>query len=219
MPAPLKIEKAKLQAVTLKPGGADPAKPDYAVIVQFNPESLKLDYGNATACTKSGVGSVQHTSTRPKTLTFQLWFDVTAPNPDPAVGAVVDVRSLTDRLAHFLTPETKGGADLRGVRFLWGSFAFDGVMTSLSENMEFFSPDGRPMRASVSVTLQTHKLTADSALRTERRYASFAVVPPQPDQSIQRLALALALADWKLLAAANRIENPRFVQSGTVIKT
>src|SRR5207244_8639058 len=44
------------------------------------------------------------------------------------------------------------------VRFLWGSFQFDGIMESLEESLEFFSDDGRPMRASVSLALTQQKI-------------------------------------------------------------
>ena len=46
------------------------------------------------------------------------------------------------------------------VRFLWGSFQFDGLMDSLEESLEFFSNDGRPLRASMSLTLSQQKIQA-----------------------------------------------------------
>ena len=45
------------------------------------------------------------------------------------------------------------------VRFLWGSFQFDGIMESLEETLEFFSPEGRPLRASITLTLSQQQIT------------------------------------------------------------
>jgi Contractile injection system tube protein len=61
------------------------------------------------------------------------------------------------------------------IRLVWGSFLFEGVISSYSETLEYWSPEGVPLRAKVSVTLQqvTHKLqiTADK-VRLEQQRAS-----------------------------------------------
>ncbi len=68
-----------------------------------------------------------------------------------------DVRKLTQKVAFFITPQpAKGRKNVflpPAVRFVWGSFKFDGLMDSLEETLEFFSPQGKPLRASLSMTL------------------------------------------------------------------
>jgi hypothetical protein len=40
------------------------------------------------------------------------------------------------------------------VRFAWGTFRFDGHIEALEETLDFFSPDGRALRARLSLTLR-----------------------------------------------------------------
>jgi len=126
------------------------------VIVQFNPETLKVTYANpvldtATALVGPGV-------TR---LAMQLWFDVTG-ELSPDLASVADVRELTRRVAYFITPQpdrldrSKHAPPL--VRFVWGTFQFDGVVECLEETLEFFSPDGRPLRASLNLALSSNTI-------------------------------------------------------------
>jgi hypothetical protein len=119
------------------------------------------------------------------------------------------------------------------VRFQWGSFRFDGLMDSLEESLEFFSNDGRPLRASVSLALSQQKI---QAFKFEK--AGFqpraAAAPNAPDPSaapgtkpltaapagfsIQLLAdIGSKGADWQAIAVANNIENPRLLAPGQLI--
>ena len=71
-----------------------------------------------------------------------------------------DVRKLTGKVAYFITPKQEGDKFVPpAVRFIWGSFQFDGIMESLEESLEFFSSDGRPLRASVTINLTQQKIT------------------------------------------------------------
>src|SRR5262249_48078848 len=141
---------------------------DRKVTVQFNPESLKVSYANQLA-TPSGAGDQKGTPTRQfvgagtTKLSLQIWFDVSAPLPDDSSG-VSDVRKLTERVAYFITPRKDDQDPTKlippAVRFLWGSFQFDGIMDSLEESLELFSSDGIPLRASMTLNLSQQKITA-----------------------------------------------------------
>jgi phage tail-like protein len=68
-------------------------------------------------------------------LALELWFDVAGKD---------DVRRLTERVAYFAT---------QPVRFVWGEFRFDGRIEALEETLDHFSPDGRPQRARLVLSL------------------------------------------------------------------
>jgi Contractile injection system tube protein len=219
------------------------------VKVQFNPETLKVTFANQIV-QPSGAGDQRGTPARQfvgagtTKLALQLWFDVTALPADEA--PVKDVRKLTQDVAFFITPkEEKGGKDgpkyvPPAVRFLWGSFQFDGMLDSLEESLEFFSPDGRPLRASVSLGLTQQKITAFTfrdtgdgtagpgapATPPGRRPSPQApqtpgtapLTPAPQGSTVQGMADAQGRGgDWQSIASANGIENPRRLTPGQLI--
>jgi phage tail-like protein len=70
------------------------------------------------------------------TLSLVLLFDA---------GRDADVQQLTAPVASLLSR--------RAVLFEWGSFRFIGELTALEEEFDMFAPDGRPLRASLALTL------------------------------------------------------------------
>jgi hypothetical protein len=208
--------------------------------VQFNPDSLKVSFANQIA-TPSGSGdqsgpqAQQFVGAGTTKLTVTLAFDVTSEIPQ-ALPQVDDVRKLTQRVAYFITPAGDPPTQPKkyippSVRFLWGSFQFDGIMESMDETLELFSPEGRPLRATVGVSLSQQKITA---------FAFKDVAPPPPatrrggaapgtaplteapaGSSLPGLAASQAgvgiSSDWQSIAAANGIENPRLLQPGQLI--
>jgi hypothetical protein len=140
MPDSLKLEKAELHELDAE--FKNEINTDKNCKVQFNPESLKVSFANQVA-TPSGAGDQKGTPARQfvgagtTKLSLQLWFDVSAPMPtDETVET--DVRKLTGKVAYFITPKQEGDKFVPpAVRFLWGSFQFDGIMESLEESLEF----------------------------------------------------------------------------------
>src|SRR5262245_48833072 len=166
MPDATKLAKAQLLELDEQFQNVihDSGEDSKAVTVQFNPETLKVSFANQIQ-TPSGAGDQRGTPARQfvgagtTKLSLQLWFDVTAPMPEGET-AEDDVRKLTQKVAYFITPVQEGTQFVPpAVRFLWGSFQFDGLMDSLEESLEFFSSDGRPLRASMSLSLSQQKIT------------------------------------------------------------
>jgi phage tail-like protein len=87
-------------------------------------------------------------------LELRLSFDVDAPLP-PGCDADGDVRRLTERAHYFATPRRAldGTLTLPAVRLAWGTFTFDGHVEALEESLERFAADGRPLRASLALSL------------------------------------------------------------------
>src|SRR5262245_2305606 len=232
MPSPVTLEKALLRE--LDANFDQVINPDKSVEVQFNPETLKVSFANQVASSnkpgdQKGPGALQFVGAGTTKLALQLWFDVTA----PGAGSADDVRKLTERVAYFITPrkDTKDPNKLLppAVQFLWGTFKFDGVVDALEESLEFFSPEGRPLRASVSLTLTQQKITkfafGEAGASTPPGAAGPGGGPAgtQPlaqapaGASLQGMAASRGVGDnWQAIAAAEGNENPRWTATGRI---
>ncbi len=122
--------------------------------VQFNPTSLKIsrsnniDKGGSTTNTQKR----QAFSAQPATLSFDLEFD-TAEESKPS-GEPKDVREYTRIVRQFIEPTRDDPKNPPpAMRFQWGSFMFQGIVTQLTEDLDFFASNGTPLRAKVSVTI------------------------------------------------------------------
>lgn len=154
---PLKEVPGKDSAKRLVP---DPDQP--IVVVQFNPTSLKIDRRNNTD--RGGVTARtehrQWTSAEAASLTFELEFDTAELSDD---GNPVDVRKMTQDIRQFVDPPDKKKRKKAGeapprVRFLWGTFSFVGIVTNVTEDLDYFSPEGMPLRAKLSVSITEQDL-------------------------------------------------------------
>jgi hypothetical protein len=198
---------------------------DHRVVVQFNPETLKVSFSNQVVPPKGGAdqsGSAPFLFVGAGTtnLSVQLWFDATA---EQAGERVDDVRRLTEKVAYFITPRVDGTTfKPPAVQFVWGTFIFDGIVTSMEESLEFFSRDGRPLRACVTLALVQQKITAYQFGAAGQSGAGAvgidALTPAQQGATLQGMAAALGRGDrWKEIAEANGIENPRRLEPGTLL--
>jgi hypothetical protein len=220
------LEKAYLQK--LDSDFKTPSSPEYKVNVQFNPETLKVTYANqistpASPKSSSGTPAQQFVGTGTTKLSLQLWFDVTAEMPTGMTER--DVRKLTEKVAFFITPDEENNNVIPAVRFIWGSFQFDGLMESLEESLEFFSNEGIPLRASMSLGLSRQKIakfaftdkkgTQPGAVKSKGT-RKLAAAPA--GATLQGIAAAQGKAsNWQAIAAANNIENPRLLPPGQLI--
>ena len=229
-----KITRAELHE--LDPTGEEVKDSKNTLYVQFNPETLKVSFANQIKPNgdqkdTSGWLYVGKGTTK---LSVQLWFDVTAPLRDEYKN-FKDVRELTKKVAYFITPGPAHDTAKElfyappGVRFLWGSFQFDGIMDSLEESLELFSPEGRPLRASVSISLSQQKIQFQDPKALPGQPAG-AAPPGGPapgtsplaqalsGSSLQKLAAGMGqAAKWQRIAQANGIENPRLLSPGQLI--
>jgi hypothetical protein len=229
MPDP-KPAKAKLKE--LNPPQGQTAK---EAAVQFNPETLKVTYANQIVQPKS-EGSPQEKATAQYVgagttkLSLQIWFDVTG-EAGGADSVPTDVRELTKKISYFITPreEKKGEFKPPIVRFEWGTFRFEGIMDSLEESLEFFSSEGVPLRASMTLSLSQQKIEILSAATSQGSGLPPGAGGPgmsapgtsplseaRVGDTLQSLA-ARAGGTWQAIASANGIENPRLLAPGQLI--
>lgn len=173
----LQIQHARL--IELKDDLSDVQPNGKTLVVQFNPESLKLSYANQIQAqpnggSGSGAGSGsgggagrnqsqgsaarQFVGAGTTKLAVQLWFDVSAATSAPFI--VDDVRRITAQVLYFIKPKpaAAGSRDAAqrtppGLRFSWGNFLFDGIVESVEESVEFFSAQGEALRASMTLNM------------------------------------------------------------------
>jgi len=226
MPLPKQITKAYLQVITWDSSG-NVCSEGSKVTVQFNPESLKMTYSNQISGEDNNGGSaIQFTSRGTTKLAFDLWFDVSAAQPDNAEES--DVRKLTDKVISFMKTEVSGSGDDAsytppGCRFQWGSFLFEGVMNSVSENLEYFSDKGKPLRAKMTVSLSSQAVEVKFPQRNaqaanQQGVGTQAQQEAQDGDSVQSMSAREGRPeDWQPRAQAQGIENPLRMAEGSSI--
>ncbi len=244
MADPVKIVKAEIRELDAR--GNETGK---RVAVQFNPDTMKLSFANQVAPPPGGGGggsaqaprkaqdqrgsaTLQFVGKGTTKLTLQLYFDITAAVP-PGKENVADVRDLTKEITYFITTRQDGSQPPPGVRFLWGSFKFDGILESMDESLEFFSNDGKPLRASVNLGMiqQGIEFVPPQAQGGNTAAASGPGAPvstpgikplaqASSGASLQGLTAGANLGagvSWQDIASANDIENPRLLAPGQLI--
>ncbi len=227
MPLPRKLEKAQFRQIDWKDKDPKPVpgNAENTVEVQFNPETLTITYSNQKAGgDQKGGSAMQFVGQGTTKLTLEIWFDVTVLQKKGDAEPVKDVRKLTQKLNFFIKQDPKVVKDKKfkapGVQFLWGSFLFNGVMDSLTEKLEYFSEDGKPLRAMLSISLSNQEIefefnpdAKDGETAGTRPFQSANQGSSMADQA----AAAGNGKDWKDMAGANGIENPRDLAGGTLI--
>lgn len=155
------LAKAKLIPFRDPPKANEPDEAR-AIPFDFNPETLtlKVSAGEARDPARRGRQQTQNVAASQATLSFDCLFDSTRPRQDDGAGAQNqpvkdrDVRGRTRAIADLLQSAEPGSKPSpKRVRFLWGEFIFDGVVSQHQEVFDYFSPNGVPLRSKVSLTL------------------------------------------------------------------
>ena len=106
------------------------------------------------------------------------------------------------------------------VMFSWGGFTFKGVVESLTIRYTMFLPDGKPCRATANLSIKEAQ-TAKEQLEKNPRNS-----PDHTKRRTVKMGETLALiaheeyddpAEWRRIADANGIMDPRDVKPGTVL--
>ncbi len=214
---------------------ATPADNGKTVDIQFNPESLRVTYANQNrGGDQPGGSGRQFIGSSSSKLTLELLFDTT--EVLDTSGDRNDVRKKTESVAYFLKPKTPQGGGNRsnrvppGVSFEWGTFIFRGVVESMDETLDYFSEQGVPMRATISLTIARQEIeflfgspgqpggAATPAAPGTPAPGAVPMAPAQDGDSVQQMAGREGRSDdWKAIAAANGIENPLRLNAGALL--
>jgi nucleoid-associated protein YgaU len=205
-----------LEKMTIRPQGGSEIK------VKFNPNSYtitKTVAWSAATSTTTGGTSTDARANAPTTsfggggsrqLALELFFDVTE-------GPDTDVRTQTDEIVKLTRIEPKPGRP-PVCTVQWGGkttedFPFVGTISSLTQRFMLFHESGRPLRATLNVTFMEflnrsddqHKTDPEMTTRIVRRGDTLASIAAEVYRNP---------ALWRVIAAANRIEDPFRLSAG-----
>jgi hypothetical protein len=222
---------AKAQLVEIKWDAkqkqADKVPGGKTVVVHFNPQTLKLTYANENkGGDQPGGNAKQFVGSGTSKLAIELLFDTTESNGD--------VRKVTSDVAYFIQAQPQQNQKNKrvppGIQFEWGTFIFRGVVDSMQETLEYFSEEGIPMRATVSLGISRQDiefLFGTAAPPTPSGAPAGAaggnpgvepLTPAGPGDSVQRMAGRNGnSADWRAIAAANNIDDPLRLSAGALV--
>ena len=241
-------ERAKLIPVS---GANDQPEMDAAVDVQFNPATLKVSLSNTLRENPRGGNSrsAQYVDKSSSSLAVELIFDTTHVDSQAeaiyreraqaegrdrqAIAPGSDVRLLTKPIAEtFCKPVESGEQMLAPKRclFQWGAFEFLGLVDSFDETLDFFSPEGRPLRATVALKLSEARYQFRNRDVDQAERETPTLTPtgggddpaggdgPGQDAGPLQGGAAGKPQDWRDTALYNGIENPR-MPSASVLAT
>jgi hypothetical protein len=172
--------------------------------VQFNPqEGYSVSSSNAFTMEAGRYGppTVEFTGTVGRKLTLNLHFDMTH------IG--LDVRIPIGPILALLAKDSRTGMPPR-LLFTWGTFQFCCVLESAGQDYTRFLPSGIPVRAEVALTLAEIAYSVPQP-QAVLAYAATAPVPVLQGENMSQLATRLVgdPHNWRALAIANNIDNPR----------
>jgi hypothetical protein len=195
--------------------------------VMFNPERYTLNRGVQIAeIAIPGLDSpvLQFVRGQSEKITMELFFDTTESG---MVDNVKDVRSETSKVYALTKVNSETHAPPR-CSLIWRDrlFSFGWKATSkclvesVSEEFNLFSPNGVPLRAKLNVTFREY-LTIEEQLQETPRHSA-------DRRKVRVLARGKTLShlaweeyndpgEWRLIAEANNVDNPRSIAPGTTL--
>ena len=226
------------KAVLIPMNGDQPdADQSKYILVQFNPATLKVGLSNSLKADNAGGNTptaAQYVEKSESTLAVQLLFDTTVARDanftfNDADGAErtasarheanSDVRVLTKAIAGtFMQPQNpeseQPSAPLR-CRFQWGAFAFVGMLSGYNETLDFFSPEGIPLRATLALTFKEDRYQFETLAvsAAKRETPTFAAGSDDISAADAAGNAGKKPADWRDVALFNGLENPRLSAS------
>lgn len=198
----------------------------FQVNFMFNPKELSVEKSNQYAEVNiPGLSSplLQFVRGNSRSVTMDLFFDTYEQGTDVRLSTDLITGWDAGSMLSKLSPR-KGLMDIDSdlhappiCIFTWGDFNFQCIIEKVSKKFTMFHPDGFPVRATLNVTLKEYKevevqvkeISAQSADLTKRW------VVTQGD-SLWFIAFKEYgdPEDWRLIADANDIDNPRFLNPG-----
>jgi LysM repeat protein len=182
--------------------------------VMFNPPEYRIQRTNQFAEVGiPGLGSslLQFVRGSAETLTMDLFFDTTKNG--------TDVRESTEAVVGLTSLNARTHAPPR-LMFVWGTLIFPCVLESVAQHFDYFDAQGRPQRATLTVTLKGNNALEDlvSSIPFESADRTKGYVVKSGD-TLQAIA-AQEYDDprsWRLIAQANKIDNPMTIRPGLTL--
>ncbi len=202
-------------------------KPWLVVPCLFNPKELSVEKSNHFAeINIPGLSSsvLQFVRGNNRTITLDLFFDT--------YEEKIDVRLFTDRITGWdagsmfskLPDMAKGLMDIDSelhappvCLFIWGAFVFQCIIERVTKRFTMFLPEGFPVRATLNVTLKEY-MDVDELVKQIDTHSSDITKRWTVKEGDSLWLIADREygdpADWRLIAEANGIEDPRYLTPG-----
>ncbi len=199
---------------------------DNQLTVHFNPETLDITFTNTIQPGRRNQPAQVSVTDMTAKLSMELLFDTTLNG--------LDVRTETNKLACMMNPaqaasQRRGGNSRKIpsiVIFHWGTIWFEGYIDTYRERIDYFSAEGVPLRATVSVSLTQQERTfqPNANLNASGGGTAGDGLTPGSNAPINRIGSNRSVADavkssnpsaggnsalTRYVAAANGIENIR----------
>jgi nucleoid-associated protein YgaU len=187
----------------------------------FNPTEYSISKSNDwkyKSVTGTSFSPPEFGGGQPRQVELSLLFDQTFP------PYTMPVRESTAALLDMMeVPSGKTGGSPTAVppfiTFEWGRLVFKGACTSLSITYKLFQPNGDPLRADVKLTLKQAAAIQPGQNPTTRASAGYGVHRVRDGDTLPSISYA-AYGDatkWRLIAEANRVDNPLHLRRGTAL--
>jgi nucleoid-associated protein YgaU len=201
-----------------KGGGAKKGGPQGAIEFQFNPKEMSIaksaKWGSKPAPRAGGTAPPEFQGSEPCKLTLELFFDATDTFDASVVGRVEKVFSC-------LVPasgEDKAWPPL--VQLHWGEVtSFLGYVTQVQAKYTLFAPNGTPLRATCSLTIQEmpeQKGKQNPTSGTYQVHTEHTLLRGESLASIAHREYGDA-ALWRALAEFNEVDDPLRLRPGTTL--
>ena len=198
----------------------------YSIVkpVTWNQQAASSDSSGSTSAAGKAAATNRDLDAPPlvfggggaRVLTLQLFFDVTEGGAD---GQTKDVRTETNKLVA-LTRIEPGHSRPPACMITWGTtdptgsdFPFVGVVANLTQNFVMFRDNGQPVRANVTVVFNEY---IDPEQNKRQNDPDLTTVLVKRGDTLSAIAARLYRdpTKWRVIAVANRIDDPRRIEIG-----
>jgi nucleoid-associated protein YgaU len=204
----------------IKEASKDGGKDKIAEIeLQFNPKDLQIDKGASWKVkdakpAKRGA-KPEFTGSEPRSMSVEVFLDSTE---RPSYDITKDVQVLMD----LCTPTPKSIQQNKPsppfVTFGWGEkMQFEAYVDKVSVKFSLFSPEGKPLRATATVSLKEIPKEQAKQNPTSGALAAYRTHSVVAGDSLASIAFAEYQDPglWRAIAEANRIDDPMRLVPGT----
>jgi len=185
------------------------------IAVLFNPREYVIEKKTPwTEMQVFGMDSppVQFTMGERKRLTMELFFDTSEEK--------TDVREYTNKMEGLMMVNAQEHRPPL-LRFSWGNLSFDCVLEDLVQRFTLFTDDGTPLRAILKTVFKEYATAAAQLSNTRRESADHSKrMVIREGENISSVA-GREYNDpgkWRVIARANRIEDPENIKPGTIVE-
>ena len=224
--------------ITKKKSDGEASEAD-KIYVLYNPESYVQErnakYSESTGL-NSNAPSIQFVHGSTETLTMELFFDTFsagaevggskddkdtfAATSQKASADKLDVRDYTSKIYDLMLIDSETHVPPL-LKIEWSSLQFTGHLVNCTQRFTKFNEKGMPVRATLNVTFKEYMKPSEIAEKAPKESPDTAKYRTIRDgDSLWGMSGKEygECASWRVIAAANRIENPRLLDTGSMLR-